>query len=224
MTYRMVAVACVAFTALSVATLPAKAQGLLDIGRIILGIPAEEKAPIEYRERAPLVVPPSQNLRAPVDAAAPDQRRANWPQDPDVAARRKAAEDARKPVFVDSISGREMNPAGTRRLTVDEIRAGRVAGQEVVRVPQQIIDDRARANVMGGLTTLREMDQQISGAAAADGSISRTEPRREFLTEPPSGLRRPADSAPFRATREGSLGTRAEPSPLDIFKEGPNTR
>ncbi len=224
MTYRMVAIAGLAVAALSVAPVPAKAQGLLDIGRIILGIPAEEKAPIEYRERAPLVVPPSQNLRAPVDAAAPDQRRANWPQDPDVAARRKAAEDARKPVFVDSISGREMNTGTSRRLTVDEIRAGRVAGQEVVRVPQQMIDDRARANVMGGLTTLREMDQQIAGAPGADGSIARTEPRREFLTEPPSGLRRPADNAPFRATREGSLGVRAEPSPLDIFKEGPNTR
>jgi hypothetical protein len=222
MTYRMVAIAGLALAASSVATLPAKAQGLLDIGRILLGLPGEEKPPIEYRERAPLVVPPSQNLRPPAEAIAPDQRRANWPQDPDVAARRKAAEDARKPVFIDTISGREMN--ASRRMTVDEVRAGRVAGQEVVRAPQQMIDDRARANVMGGLTTLREMDQQISGAPGADGSIARAEPRREFLTEPPSGLRRPADNAPFRATREGSLGTRAEPSPLDIFKEGPNTR
>jgi hypothetical protein len=220
MTYRAMAIAGLALAGASVSAVPVKAQGLLDIGRLIIGLPAEEKPALDYRERAPLVVPPSQNLRPPVEAAAPDQRRANWPQDPDVVARRKAAEEARKPIFVDSITGREINPS--RRLTVEEVRAGRVAGQEVVRTPQQYIDDRARANVMGGLVTLREMDRQSAGAN--DGSIPRSEPRREFLTEPPSGLRRPADNAPFRATREGSLGTRPEPSPLDIFKEGPNTR
>jgi hypothetical protein len=220
MTYRVVAFAGLVLAGVSVASVPAKAQGLLDIGRMIIGLPAEEKPALDYRERAPLVVPPSQNLRPPVDAAAPDQRRANWPQDPDVVARRKAAEEARKPVFVDSITGREINPS--RRLTADEIRAGRVAGQEVVRTPQQFQDDRSRANVLGGLATLREMDRQSAGTN--DGSIPRAEPRREFLTEPPTGLRRPADNAPFRATREGDLGTRKEPSPLDIFKEGPNTR
>jgi hypothetical protein len=220
MTYRVMAIAGLVLAGASVSAVPAKAQGLLDIGRMIIGLPAEEKPALDYRERAPLVVPPSQNLRPPVEAAAPDQRRANWPQDPDVLARRKAAEDARKPVFVDSITGREINPS--RRLTADEIRAGRVAGQEVVRTPQQFQDDRSRANVLGGLATLREMDRQSAGAN--DGSIPRAEPRREFLTEPPSGLRRPADNAPFRATREGDLGTRKEPSPLDIFRESPNTR
>jgi hypothetical protein len=216
MARRTLALASLVLAGVALNAAPTKAQGLLDIGRALLGLPAEEKPPIDYKERAPLVVPPSQNLRPPVDAAAPDQRRANWPQDPD------AAEDARKPVFVDTISGREMTTS--RRMTVDEIRAGRVAGQEVVRAPQQMIDDRARANVLGGLTTLREMDQQIAGSGGKDGSLPRSEPRREFLTEPPTGLRRPADNAPFRATREGSLGTRPEPSPLDIFKEGPNTR
>jgi hypothetical protein len=200
----------------------ASAQSLLDIGKALIGLPTEDKPPIDYRERPPLVVPPSQNLRPPVEAAAPDQRRANWPQDPDVVARRKAAEDARKPVFVDSITGREVPPA--RRLTVDEVRAGRVAGQEVVRTPQQFQDDRSRANVLGGLATLREMDRQSAASGTPDGSLPRTEPRREFLTDPPTGIRRPADNAPFRATREGALGPRKEPSPLDIFREGPNTR
>jgi hypothetical protein len=220
MTYRVAAFAGLVLAGVSLTAAPAKAQGLLDIGRFIIGLPPEEKPALDYRERAPLVVPPSQNLRPPVEAAAPDQRRANWPQDPDVVARRKAAEEARKPVFVDSITGREIS--GGRRLTADEIRAGRVAGQEVVRTPQQFQDDRSRANVLGGLATLREMDRQSAGAN--DGSIPRTEPRREFLTEPPSGLRRPADNAPFRATREGELGTRKDPSPLDIFREGPNSR
>ena len=205
------------------ATAPAQAQGLMDIGRFLLGIPPEEKPPIDYRERAPIVVPPSTNLRPPAEGGSPESRRANWPQDPEAVARRKAAEDARKPVFVDSITGN--TPGQTRRLTPEQIRSGRIAGQEVPLVPQRsMIEERDRQNVMGGLTTLREMDRQQSAAAGASGGLDRAEPRREFLTDPPTGLRRPADNAAFRATREGDLGSRKDPSPLDIFRDGPNTR
>ncbi len=216
------ALALVGSAAFVAAPSPANAQGLMDIGKFLLGIPTEEKDPIEYRERAPLVVPPSTNLRTPVESSSPEDRRANWPQDPDVVARRKAAADARKPVMVDSITGREIG-GPVRRLSPEEIRAGRVAGQEVTSVPQRPrYSDRDFNNVFGGLATLREMDKQ--SAPSADGGLDRTEPRREFLTDPPTGLRRPADNAPFRATREGSLGARPDPTPMDIFRDGPKTR
>jgi hypothetical protein len=199
---------------------PAQAQGLLDIGRALLGLPTEEKEPIEYRERAPLVVPPTQNLRPPVEAGDAASRRANWPQDPDALERRRAAEEARRPRSVESITARD---AGTgRRLTVDEIRAGRVAGQEVVRQPEGNLDIVQRqSNVFGGLAAIREMDRRSAGAEA---NLAREEPRREFLTDPPKGLRQPSDRAAFKATREGSLGVQKEPTPFDIYKEGPNTR
>jgi hypothetical protein len=221
------AIAAFSAAALCLAAPAAQAQGILDLGRVILGLPTEQKDPIDYRERPPLVVPPNQqNLRAPVDARAADQRRANWPQDPDVLARRQAAEEARKPVMVDSITGREMAP--TRRLTLDEIRAGRVAGAEVPRgnpVPAEpIIDARGPINVFGGLATLREMDNRDRAEGRNSNNLSRVEPPREFLTDPPTGLRRPADNAAFRATREGQVGPRPDPSPFDIYREGPNTR
>lgn len=204
---------------------PAQAQGLLDVGKFLLGLPTgDDKAPIDYRERAPIVVPPSTNLRPPAEAAAPDQRRANWPQDPDVLARRKAAADAGKPVMVDSVTGHEIG-GPVRRLSPQQIRDGRVAGQEVGGVAQRPrYDDKDFHNVMGGLTTLREMDKQSSATASADGNLDRTEPKREFLTDPPGGLRRPADNAAFKATREGEVGPRKDPHPLDIFRDGPNTR
>ena len=206
------------------ASAPAQAQGLLDIGRFLLGIPAEEKPPIDYRERAPIVVPPSTNLRPPAEGGGPEQRRANWPQDPDALARRKAAEDARKPVMVDSVTGREPGLTN-RRMTPEQIREGRIAGAEVPVVPRQpIMNDRDRHNVMGGLTTLREMDQKTAASAGASGDLDRGEPSREFLTDPPTGLRKPADNAAFKATREGEVGPRKDPSPLDIFRDGPNTR
>jgi hypothetical protein len=218
--------ACIAAAAGIAVPSTAQAQGLLDIGRAILGIPPEPKAPIDYRERAPLVVPPGQNLRAPSEAVPADQRRANWPQDPDVAARRQAAENARRPANFDSITNRE--PGTNRRLTLDEIRAGRVAGSEIPRAgstnsispnPLQGI-----ANVHGGVTVLRELDRKDAASGKNNGDLTREEPKREFLTDPPSGLRRPADNAAFRATREGQVGTQELPKPYDTFRESPNTR
>jgi hypothetical protein len=55
-----------------------------------------ERTPIDYSPRAPLVVPPSNDLPPPVDGAPP--RPAGFPQDPDIAARRQALVDARRPV------------------------------------------------------------------------------------------------------------------------------
>jgi hypothetical protein len=214
------------FSATTLSAVPVQAQGLLDFGKILLGLPTDTKDPIDYRERAPLVVPPNQNLRPPSETADVAQRRANWPQDPDVLARRKAAEDARKPVMVDAVTGRD----GTigRRMTIQEIRAGRVAGAEVPKVPQPVIlNDRDLHNVHGGVTTINEMDRlsaQQQAANTAGNKDARAEPQREFLTDPPSGLRKPSEKAAFRSTREGSLGPTALPSPMDIFKEGPSTR
>lgn len=225
MSLKTLAIAALAATAANVVAPAAQAQGLLDLGRVLLGLPTEEKEPIDYRERAPIVVPPNQqSLRPPVEARPADQRRANWPQDPDVIARRQAAEEARRPVNIDSVTGREM-PA-PRRLTLEEIRAGRVSGAEVPRgnaVPQQANDPRGPMNVFGGLSALREMDQK-DASGRTSGELARAEPRREFLTDPPTGLRRPSDSAAFKATREGEVGPRPMPSPFDIYREGPNTR
>jgi hypothetical protein len=224
MTHLRIAAAALA---LAVA-MPATAQAqLLEIGRALLGIPDPPKDPIDYRERAPLVVPPGQNLRPPAEATAPEQRRPNWPQDPDAIARRNAAENARRPTEFGTIFDRDLGQS--RRLTPAEIRAGRVAGQEVQREPvANITPNRSgveiQQNVFGGLAALREMDRKDALNAPSNGDIGRAEPRREFLTDPPSGLRRPADNAPFRATREGKVGAREEPKPYDIFREGPNTR
>ena len=225
-TTRYLPVLALALSAATFSAAPVQAQGLLDFGKILLGLPTDAKDPIDYRERAPLVVPPNQNLRPPSEAGDVAQSRANWPQDPDVLARRKAAEDARKPVMVDSVTGRD----GTvgRRMTIQEIRAGRVAGAEVPKVPQPVIlNDRDLHNVHGGVTTINELDRlsaQQQAANAAGNRDPRSEPQREFLTDPPSGLRRPSEKAAFRATREGGLGATPAPSPMDIFKEGPSTR
>ena len=61
-----------------------------------IGIIPKEKPPINYSERAPLVLPPKMELRAPA-APRSAENQANWPKDPDVVAARKAAAEARAP-------------------------------------------------------------------------------------------------------------------------------
>jgi hypothetical protein len=218
MSLRLLTMAGVAALGVITATAPAKAQGLLDLGRALLGIPGDETPPIDYRERPPLVVPPNANLRPPAAPVSPDQRAANWPQDPDVLARRKAAQDARAPVSFDSVTRED---GITRRMTAEEIRAGRVAGQEVNRTPVTVTDERQRVGPYGGAAALREMDKRSAQEASA---LERVEPRREFLTDPPVGLRAPSANAPVKATREGSLGAAEPASPFDIFRPEQKTR
>src|SRR6201992_2596926 len=43
---------------------------------------------IDYRERSPLVVPPTLDLPPPSRASGDSQQMANWPKDPDERARR----------------------------------------------------------------------------------------------------------------------------------------
>jgi hypothetical protein len=55
-----------------------------------------ERQPIDYSPRAMLVVPPTGDLPPPANGAPPLP--AGFPQDPDIAARRQALVDARRPI------------------------------------------------------------------------------------------------------------------------------
>jgi hypothetical protein len=98
---------------------PASAQ----LGEIIDGIGfGKDKDPIEYKERAPLVVPPSYNLRPPQDQS-PAARVGNWPNDPDVAKKKAKDEEDRRP----KASSKDYAVGGSK-LTPEELQAGRISG------------------------------------------------------------------------------------------------
>ena len=69
-------------------------QFMKDLGLQRDGEPGRD---IDYRERAPLVVPPSRNLPPPRDEADVVAKTPAWPKDPDVARRKQelAAEKAK---------------------------------------------------------------------------------------------------------------------------------
>lgn len=167
------------------APVPAQAQGILDLGKMLLGI-EDEKPEIEYRERAPLVVPPKTELPAPRERAS--AANPNWPKDPDIAAR-KAAEEARKRPAKEDV-GLSKNPL----LSVDEMRAGRKPGAGVPTGPERNIIDRPHLS----LQEMRELDAKSRVVAAPSG----VEQPRRWLTDPPSGYRKPAPGAPVVAPDE----------------------
>lgn len=215
---QMMAVAATAIL-VSAAT-PASAQVEV-FTRIIgnaLGFGNDQEEAIEYRERAPLVVPPAAangQLRPPAQGNNAD-RRTNWPRDPDVAAKQKAAQDRTRPIR--SQTDQEMQ----RPMTADEIRQGRIAGAELPRNPQALVRDRDLSNEVGGIRLLREMDARgIPGEEKLQPGV---EPRRAFLTDPPTGLRVPAGTGPIRVTRDSGEERRPTGSPYEIFQEGPRSR
>jgi hypothetical protein len=82
-------------------TAPARAQEKNDYSEEwhnVLGVIGfgQEHEPIDYSARPLIAVPPSYDLPAPNTAAV--QHPAGFPQDPDVASRRKALLDARRPI------------------------------------------------------------------------------------------------------------------------------
>jgi hypothetical protein len=157
-----------------------------------MGIIPEERPPIDYRERPPLVVPPNLELRPPADPEAVQSRAANWPNDPDVAAERKRRAEASVPRTETDLYKRNSNQD---RLTGEQIRAGRIAGRAL---PDETPPRKGLARDDGWVhpDELRAAGQTQRRATAA------TPGARRALTEPPTALRGPAPGAAGDATPE----------------------
>ena len=133
-----------------------------------VGIAGPEKPAIEYRERAPLVVPPGRDLPPPV---APDSLTSNpqWPDDATLRAERARAEPY--------VSEDDLPP-----LTVEEIRAGRRVGGGGADFQRRSADEIARP------LTPEEMRITHRSERPAEGLT------RRYLTDPPNAFLQPAPS------------------------------
>lgn len=158
-----------------------------------IGILPKEKDPIQYRERAPLVLPPKASLPVPKsgDLAANPQ----WPNDPDVAEKRRRRDEERRPVtFSETRRMQENNPI----LRPNELQQGRVASSAPV-IPGSHRGENARD------VLYLSPDQLKAGTKVDDDEDVKkpaAEPSRSVLSDPPSGYRRQtrvttkADAAP----------------------------
>jgi len=163
-----------------------------------VGVPDEkDKGSIEYRERAPLVIPPKLSTLPPPQAPAA-RRDAQWPNDPDVAARRAAAADARRPVS--HVNDRVSSGA----LTQEELKRGKIdQGPQDTRA-----DCRAGSNTPGCLyATWDELSvKKAGGDDSTDTIVAGQEPPRRYLTDPPAGYRQAT-----RTTKATPSGKAARP-------------
>ena len=158
-----------------------------------MGIIPQDKGPIEYRERAPLVLPPRMDLREPAVSGSLQASNPQWPNDPDVAARKRQTAEERTPIT--QTDRYRMNNKNTR-LTVDEIRSGRQAGANITTAPQP-----RRDNAWIHPDVLRAQHEQQRSSAPVAGD----EATRRSLTDPPSAYRKSATGQPIRSTWEARV-------------------
>ena len=145
-----------------------------------MGLVEAERPPITYRERAPLVMPPKLDAKTLPTPRSPEAS-PQWPKDPEVVQRERAAVEARKPI-VRGAQGRMDDNNMT--LSIDEMRAGRRAGAEIPDGPVIRPGDTRESNWLNPFEMLR-------GATAPEKSEPTiAEPQRDLLTQPPTGYRK----------------------------------
>jgi hypothetical protein len=168
-----------------------------------LGLRDPNAPVIEYRERSPLVVPPSRELPPPQSRAA--KRNPAWPNDPDVAKARKAAEAKRKLNAGSDLS--RVIDRQSNALTPDELnRPGGVPVQSArsnAPAPGAEPDggqtmSPSQLGYFGGLFSMRAWG--FGGYQNETGTFT-SEPARTELTAPPPGYQTPSPAQPYGVTR-----------------------
>ncbi len=139
--------------------------------------PDKDQEAIDYRPRAPLVVPPSRDLPAPKQAV----RDPAWPKEPDAAARRKAALDSRRPApGAASSPVAEPEPQGSQAKAAEPAKSDENEGECLLNGtgPQSCFQAPWKLLV-----------STFGGGGSADAAKPGVEPARKVLTEPPAGYR-----------------------------------
>lgn len=163
-----------------------------------LGLRSSDDPVIEYRERSPLVVPPSRDLPPPQAKSA--AKNPAWPTDPDTA-RRKQRADSKRTVGNDlsrtlDRQGSPMNPSdlnaqGGTPSTASGPPRGDTSGDGQNLAPNEL-------GYFGGLFSGRGWG--FGGYKDETGTFN-NEPPRQALTAPPPGYQTPSGEQPYGVTR-----------------------
>lgn len=151
-----------------------------------IGGKSMEKKGIEYRERSPLVVPPTLDLPPPASADAKDAP--NWPKDPD-ERRRKAAIAERKKAGNKAAEYAK----NARPLSPAELDAHKTAG------PDRTVNDPIQPGANINNPTMSPAELGYTGGLwnmfkgnKPESKPFTSEPPRESLVEPPPGYQTPS--------------------------------
>lgn len=216
-------IAGAALAAVAAMPAPAMAQDVITNVLGAIGIVDRERPNIDYRERPPLVVPPSLSALPPPVEIDPETAPApNWPQDPDLAAARARALEAATPAEFrqDALSRRG------RALTPDELALGRIPGAGIPGTPGPR-EFGAPDRGLGGANA--NPDWVPPDALRRNDEIARelagpTRLERRFLTDPPAAYLQPDPNAAMPEAQR-RLTTRQEPPTAQEFiREEANRR
>jgi hypothetical protein len=164
---------------------------------------------IEYRERAPLVVPPSRNLPPP-QAGTVSSNNPAWPKDPELLQqKREAAVGTRRK----TTSAAEAELEDARVLRPNELYAGRTAPGTPTATPKTP-EESARALRPSELGSKGLFSGLFSTFGGSDTAQFTGEPPRENLTAPPAGYQTPSPNQPYGITAS-KKGQRVKPATLE---------
>ena len=157
---------------------PARAEEDTNMFNSVLGFVGmqfdKEQDSIDYRARAPIVVPPRTDLPPPNGT----ERGPAWPKDPDIAAERRAALGSRRPAP-------QLTPNSRVEMSQTELQQGRGP------LPSDGPPDECQASAGTHLclyTPWNVLKSVVTGFRT-DTVQPGPEPPRKYLTEPPVGYR-----------------------------------
>jgi hypothetical protein len=171
-----------------------------------LGLRNGQEAGIEYKERPPLVVPPSRNLPPPQPAGLAAQQNPAWPTDPD--DKRRASEKkarAERKRYVPEEESRQLSP--------EELMAhgrtapgsgGRAAPVELPGPQMSPAELGYKGGMFSDLFGVKKLFGDEPEVAKFTG-----EPPRGALTDPPAGYRTPSPAQPYGVTGKRDVSKRA---------------
>jgi hypothetical protein len=155
-----------------------------------------EGAGIDYRERSPLVIPPSRDLPPP-ESTANVEHTPSWPKDPDKAAGRASG----GPMSAD-YNERE----SSRNLSRRELRRGTIASKTGPQAPVVTLGDAQSGRALlpseynsGETPSLFGM---FKLGRSSKPAVFKGEPPRTSLIEPPTGYRTPAPTQPYAPPKD----------------------
>ena len=182
-----------------------------------IGLQRDGDRTIDYRERAPLVVPPSRNLPPPLSEDELTAKTPAWPKDPDVKRRKDqaAAEKAR-------LKGTNSVEEQMRVLRPDELdKPGRAAKGSDAKGAGKTAEESSRPMMPSelGTNTKKIFGSIISSFTPAQPEAEpfTGEPTRDSMTAPPAGYQTPSPNYPYgigtqdRRGKASTLEERMEP-------------
>jgi hypothetical protein len=170
----------------------------------------KDGAGIEYRERSPLVVPPSRSLPPPDTGAAVETNPA-WPVDPDIKRRKDAKAAAAKTQYFTS----DQIEADSRPLKPDQMRKGALPRNQQIDVKATTAEESGRPMKPSALGYKGGFFGSLLGSNQEEYATFTAEPPRSNLTEPPPGYQTPSPNQPY-----GLKQSAEKPKAFDIKEKG----